>query len=260
MYSMFKKSALSALAVLLGLFTVSAIAAESYPPLAEEWKFHIKDGHMTQFLAAVKEHGEVRAQYGDVRDWNIYTAKLGDALNQVAIRFCCFEWKDADAYDEWAQQNPAVLEHWWEKAAPHVEKTEHYFEQLDWANSHWNEEGGPYRYFAVTEWYVDPAHADDFDAARDKMSQIAINQGWATADRSWFWGTSIGGYASEYIVVPHETYASMGGGGAVQRFLAEKMGSEEAAAELMEQLSSATKKTKFQIWEHHPEFSMKGAE
>jgi hypothetical protein len=257
---MFKKSALSVLAMLLCLITFPAVAAESYPQLAEEWKFTIKQGHMMQFLAAVKEHGEVRTQHGDVRDWNIYTAKLADGLNQVAIRYCCFNWEDADAYDQWAAQNPAVLEHWWEKAAPHIEKTEHYFEKLDWANSHWNEEGGPYRFFAVTEFTVNPAHADDFDAARDKMSQIAINQGWATPERSWIWGSSIGGTATEYIVVPHQNYASMGGGGSFLRFLAEHLGSEEAAAALMDQFSSSTWNSKFQLWEHHPEYSMKGAE
>jgi hypothetical protein len=241
------------MAALFCLAPLSLAAAEDRPALAESWEFTIKQGHLSQFLAAIKEHGELRMKHGDTRDWEIFTAMLGDGLNKVAIRYCCFNWADADAYDRWQSENPEVMEHWFSAADQHVEKSEHYFEQMDWGNSHWNE--GDYRFFAVTAFQVKPGQEAVYDAARDKMSQIAINQGWATEDRSWIWATRIGGAAAEYIVIPHENYASMGGGGNFSRFLADKLGSEESAAELLQSFASSTRGSSFQIWEHHPQFS-----
>jgi hypothetical protein len=247
----------SILFTLLCVFPSLSIAADQPPPIAEEWMFTVKQGQMSDFLAAVKEHGAVRSEHGDPRSWEVYRATLADGLNRVAIRYCCFNWADADAYDQWNRENPAVVEHWFANAAPHVEKTEHFFEETDWPNSHWNNDGGPYRFFAVTEFKIKAGNALDFDDARDKMSQIAINQGWANEDRSWIWSEIIGGAPKVFLVVPHENYASMAGGEkSFFSFLVEHMGSEEAAQGLLNQFSASTWGSTFQLWEHLPGLSM----
>ncbi|NNK37474.1 MAG: hypothetical protein HKP03_03270 [Xanthomonadales bacterium] len=253
------KYLLGAIVLLALLLPLGAAAADDPPPLAEEWLVTVKQGHMSDFLAAVKAHGEFRAGNGDSRDWQIYTASLADGLNQVSIRYCCFDWSDQDAYDEWARANPQVLEHWMSTADPHIEKIEHYFEEMDWTNSHWNE--GEYRFYTVRTFELKSGHEGDFDTARDTMSQIAINQGWANESRSWIWGTMIGGSQSVYVVVPHKNYASIGSGDdSFTRFLGEKLGSEEAARELMKQFSASTWSSSLQLWEHHPGLSMQSSD
>ena len=88
------------------------------------------------------------------------------------------------------------------------------------------------------------------------MSQVAINQGWATPDRNWIW-TTIGGKDKNAIVIPHKNFASMAGGEETfYDFLAQHMGSAEAAGDLMKKFSSATWGSEFTIWEHLPELSM----
>ena len=89
------------------------------------------------------------------------------------------------------------------------------------------------------------------------MSQIAINQGWASADRNWVWLTSIGGKASQSIVVPYKNYADMAPGEqSFFEFLVKQLGSEEAAGELMNAFSSATQSTEYTVWELQPDLSM----
>lgn len=242
-------------------FPLQMFAADPPAPIAEEWMFTVKQGQMDGFLDAVREHGEVRARHGDPRTWDVYRATLADGLYRVAIRYCCFNWADADAYDRWNRENPEVIEHWQATAAPHLEKVEHYFEETDWANSHWNADGGPYRFFAVTEFKIKAGHAQDFDHAKEQMSQIAINQGWATEDRSWIWAAQFGGAPKTYIVIPHENYASLAGGEeSFFEFLTRHMGSEEAAAELMHRFTSSTWGSTFQLWEHLPGVSMKSSD
>ena len=89
------------------------------------------------------------------------------------------------------------------------------------------------------------------------MSQVAINQGWGTSDRSWIWTSTIGGKERNAIVVPHKNFADMAPGEeSFYEFLSKHMGSEEAAGDLLKKFSSATWGTEFTIWEHLPGLSM----
>lgn len=248
---------LSLVAVALLLAPAAVSAQDSPPPLAEMWILHPKPEHGDEFRAAVKEHMAFRKENGDPRAWQAYTPMLGDALGRLAVRFCCIAWADVDAYREWSMGAKAVSEHFDEHVAPHVERAEHYFESMDWDNSHWSEDGGPYRVFAVTEFHVKSGHRAEFDAALDKMSQIAIDQGWASDSRSWLWTSRIGGSPQTSVVVPHRDFASFDlGEDTFFRFLSEKMGSEEKAAELFQQFDGALAGTDFQIWVHREDLSM----
>jgi hypothetical protein len=122
---------------------------------------------------------------------------------------------------------------------------------------HWSEGAGSSRLFGVTEWTIKGGHAADFAAAREKMSQVAIDQGWATADRNWLWARTIGGRETQSIVIPYRNYAAMTPGDeSFYAFLAKQLGSEEAASELFKTFSGATWGSEYTVWEHRPDLSM----
>jgi hypothetical protein len=235
----------------------AVVAQEAPPPLAEMWLITPKAGHSKEFFSGLKAHVAFRSEHGDPRAWQTYTPLLGEQLNGIAVRYCCFAWADADAYRQWEAGKPEIQAHFDEHLAPHVESAAHYFETMDWANSHWSETKGPYHLFAVTEFSVDPGSAGEFDAAREKMSQIALEQGWASDDHVWVWATSIGGQARHSIIIPHRNFASLDNAGETfAQFLANQLGSAEAAAELMGRFQGATTGADFQIWEYQAEFSL----
>lgn len=238
-----------------------AFAQTTPPKLADLWLVQPKPGHGKEFSAGVRDHMAFRQAQGDPRAWQAYTPLFGERLNQLAVRYCCFAWTDVDAYRQWEAEHPEVQAHFDEHLAPHVESATHLFESMDWANSHWSEANGPWRLFAVTEFQVERQDADDFDEARIKLSQIAIENGWASDDNVWLWASTIGGSPVQSIIVPHRDFAGFEGGGRTfVDFLAEQLGSEADAAELMHEFISATRGSSFQIWEHQPELSMPESE
>jgi hypothetical protein len=249
--------ALCFLLLLLCAAPAAVVAQETPPPLAEVWLMAPKAGHDKEFYAGLKAHMEFRHEQGDPRAWRTYTPVLGERLDGVVVRYCCFAWPDVDAYRQWEAGKPEIQANFDERLAPHVESVAHYFESMDWANSHWSEAKGPYRLFAVTEFSVDPGQAGEFDAAREKMSQIAIEQGWASDDHVWLWATVIGGEPRHSVIVPHRDFASFDKAGeTLAQFLANQLGSAEAATELMNRFYGATTGSEFQVWEHQAELSM----
>lgn len=250
--------------LILGLFAslfcllpLTVMADDQPPPLAELWLVTPKTGQQGDFMGALKEHMAIREEHDDPWKWQTYTVSVGKNIGQVAIRYCCINWADVDSYEQWNKDNPDVTSHWEEKVDQHVEKYEHYFEQLDWQNSNWTEGSGPSRFFGVTEWTIKGGHGTDFTTAREKMSQIAINQGWASADRNWLWTTSIGGGSTQSLVVPYKNYADMAPGEeSFYAFIVKQLGSEEAAGELFKSFSSAARRTNYTVWELQPGLSM----
>jgi hypothetical protein len=241
--------ALSLLAAAFCLAPNLVLAGETPPPLAETWTMIPKSGQAQELTQALKNHIAFRSEHGDPWQWVAYTPFLGDNLDRVVVRSCCHSWADLDAYQDWGRSHPEVWADFSEHVAPLTEKYEHNLSNIDWANSHWNDKGGPYKYFAVTEFSVKPGESGNLHAALEKMSQIAIDQGWATDAHSWIWSSAVGGSPSVSIVIPHENFASMAGDGeSFADFLARQMGSAEAAADLMKQFSSATLKSDYQIW------------
>ena len=246
------------LSVFLGILAFAALvvpavtrAADQPPgPLSEVWVVTPKEGQSAQMFEGLKAQLAMRRDAGDPWTWQVYTPVLGDALSRVVIRTCCFQWADLDSYEKWNKDHEALQKQFSESVAPHLQSAAHYLEEMDWANSHWNQEAGPYRYFAITEWALKPGHEALFNEARSKASQIAINQGWGGTEHSWLWGSRIGGSPRAFLVVPHRNYADMQPKGeSFMEFLGEKMGSEEAARALMQDLSGSTSGSEFQIWE-----------
>lgn len=248
--------ALSVLAAAGFLLPAMVQAADAPPPLADMWLITPKAGHGAEFRKALGEHLAFRAEHGDPRAWEVYTPLLGEDLNRYAIRYCCFHWADQDSYRAWRSEASEVNEHFQKNVMPHTEKAAHYFEALDWGNSHWVDAGEPYRFYAVTEYNLKPEHAMAFDQARDKMSQIALEQGWATDNHPWVWSSTIGGKTQEAVIIPHMNFASLDRSeDSFLNFLSSQLGSEEAA-KLVQQFASASWSSEFQIWEFQEDLSM----
>lgn len=239
------------------LLPLSAPAADAPPPVSEMWTMVPKADHRDAFFEAFKEHLAVRAEAGDPWVWKTYTPVLGDSIDMVAVRYCCFEWADLDSYREWSESNPSVEKHWHDKVDPHVASYGHYFDQVSWVNSNIERGWGPYRYFAVTEFSPKAGMAGEFDAARDEIAQIALNQGWANETRPWMWSSAIGGEPSESLVIPLEKYADFRRDQqSFFNFLSGVMGSDEAADQLLNRFNGTVANRQVQIWELHEDLSM----
>lgn len=233
----------------LALSVTSAQAQDDPPALAEVWLVTPKSDHGEAFWEGMAKHLAFRAEKGDPWTWNLYTPLLGDNLGQVAARACCVTWADLDSYGSWLRGQPDVSKHFREHVAPHVEGMEHYYESIDWANSHWPAGDRAFSLYAVTEFSIEAGQVAAFNAAREKMSQIAIEQGWANDERNWLWMTRVGGSPSVSVVVPHADFASFGrDDDTFFRFLSDRLGSEEAAAKLFGEFDGATSGSHFQIW------------
>ena len=162
-------------------------AQEAPPGLAEVRLVTPKAGHGGEFREGLQKHMSFRAEQGDPWSWQVYRPLLGDRLSQVAIRVCCVTWADVDAYGEWSRGNEAVRKHFDESVAPHVDGVEHYFESIDWESSHWPAGDRAFRYYAVTDFALAPGGSANFHAAREKMSQIALEQGSTSGSHFQVW-------------------------------------------------------------------------
>lgn len=255
-----RKTTLVLLALTVLVLPMTGAAQDGPSPLSEAWILTPKADQRDAFFEGLKKHVKYRAENGDPWDWQIYTPTLGDDLNRVGIRACCVTWADVDAYQSWGKENPAIFEHYQKHVAPHVDSAAHYFEEISWQNSHWGEDDGPFKLFAVTSFHVTPGKTIQFINARDKMSQIALDQGWDTDDRVWLWSQQIGGSPVHSIVVPHANYAGMNREGEnFFAFLARVMGSDEKAEELINSFNETMTGQEYQVWQHQPDLSM-GAE
>jgi hypothetical protein len=233
------------------LLAVPALAQSKPAPIAEYWVFTPNNGESAEFWKAFEAHINVRKEAGDPWAWGVYTPLLGDQMGRVSVRYCCFEWADVDAYRAWNEENPDVAKHWSDNVAPHVAKTEHYFTELGWNNSNWND--GDYKYFGVTNFKLKPSAVAMFDTARDKMSQIALDNGWKG---SWLWSTRVGGSPMESVVVPYTSFAEMQRDGeSFFGFLARVLGSEDIAADILADFTEPVWGQDYQVWEYHPKFS-----
>jgi len=232
------------------------LAADDPPALAEKWLYTPYPGKAAELAEAIRAHGVFRGEHGDPRAWQVYTPVLGDDIGRIGVRFCCLEWADVDAYKSWQGQNVAVLKHYRETVLPLVEHAAHYFERMDWLNSDWNGDDGHYSLFAVTEFKLKVGAAAAFGAAKEKLSQIAKEQGWSGQGNSWAWATQVGGAPTELIIVPYRNYADIGAPREqFAQFLTTQLGAV-AARELLQQMQEAVAETDYQIWEHRPELSM----
>lgn len=253
-----RQNSLTALVVLSLLFaSVSAQAQDESPPnVADLWIVTVDYSNAPAFEEALKTHLAAREEAGDPRDWQTYTAVAGGELDTYGVRYCCFKWADADAYEEWTLTS-GIMGHWNENVAQYVEDYRHEFSVLDLENSNWPQEAPDYRYFGITSWTLKPGPAVSRQAALKALSAVGKEHGWS---RPWAWTSRVGGDAELSLVTPYVDFADMEPPEqGFFEFAAEHLGMEETAR-LFSEFGSSFWSSEYTILVHRRDLSMGDSE
>lgn len=228
--------------------SVLADSHEERGGLADVWLMKIKDGMENEFVAAAKEHMAMRAAKGDSRKWEGYRSVIGDHVNLIQFRACCYDWAELDGYDKESIEK-GFDEHWGENVGQYVDHYHHYLETMDWENSHWPDgerTAGPY--YGVTSWTYKMGGGSATGDAMKEMSRIAKEVGWGD-DNEWLWHSRVGGKPMLMIVNSNASYAEMAPPEkSFFEAVSEHLGSDEAAQAMFDQFSSGLAGSSYTIW------------
>ncbi|MDH3531780.1 MAG: hypothetical protein OEO82_02565 [Gammaproteobacteria bacterium] len=242
-------------ALLLPLGLPAAGHEEQRPPLTEVWLVVPKPGMEAQFEQAVAAHMVFRDDAGDSRRWQAFTPVIGHNLNVYHFRACCFNWADQDAYIV-EDREKSFSENWNANVHQYVDHYHHYLDHNDWENSHWPEDGADGPYYAATSWTWKQGAGPGPGQARQELSQMAINDGWAAAGHNWLWLERIGGEPTIAVVSPYASFADMAPPEQnFFEFIAAQMDSEEAAGALFAQFGGGFADSDYTVWLHRPDLS-----
>jgi hypothetical protein len=255
----FVTSIIASLALLapLSLFADGHEEADAAPaPLTEAWMVVPKAGMMSDFIKAATADAAIRQEKGDTRSWQAYTVAVGDNLNIVQFRACCFNWADQDTYMADSMEK-GLGQNWQDNVHQYVDHYHHYFEYNDWENSHWPDGEGDGPYYVVTSWAQKQGAGPEAGEARKKMSQLAIEGDW---EGNWLWLFRIGGKPTTSIVSSFANFADMAPPEKeFSEFVGEQLG-EEGAAALFSDFASGFSGSEYTIWKHHEGMSNSDAD
>jgi hypothetical protein len=241
----------------LMLATIMPAFAQDGPPanIAEMWTMHVNPAQQSAFEEAFKAHVALRKENEDPFHWEVFTPNTGSDLSTYHVRTCCFGWPGRDAYDAWEADHPQIMEHWNSDLHAHVNSYEHDFEEFDFANSHWPQEGPEPMFVGVTEYEIKPGMYPVVNAAKAELSQLGINEGWASDSRTWAWSSAVNGATRISLVIPFENYTDMVEPDPTYfEFLVEQLG-EERAMKLFEKFNSGVASISYHIYTHRPDLS-----
>ncbi len=239
------------------LFSLSAFAdahEEEPGAISDVWVFAVKRGMENDFTAAMKEHMAARKEMGEPRTWLAYRAEVGDKPGIIMYRSIPMSYADHDAY--LGSDFSEIGEAFNKNIDPLVNHYHHYIDSYDWKNSHWPDDAtteGPLFTEVARAWRPGGGYASN--QARKKMSQIAINDGWAEKGYEWLWVNRTGGKPMQAIVFPSANYADMAPtGDDFGAWLTEQVGEEEAN-KIFEGWLSGFSDVTVTIWRFDPELS-----
>ena len=240
------------------LFSINALAdghEEERGAISDVWVLALKRGMESEFTTAMKEHMAARKEMGEERAWYAYRAEVGHHPGVIMYRSAPMSYADHDAY--LATDSDAIDEAFGANIDPLVDHYHHYIESYDWENSHWPDDEtteGPLFTEVSRKWRPGGGYASE--KARERMSQIAINDGWAEKGHQWLWVDRTGGAPTQSLVLPDANYAEMAPTGETfGAWLGEQVGSEEEAAEILNTWLSGFTSINVTIWRHDPEIS-----
>jgi hypothetical protein len=246
----------AALVLPLGALADSHEAPEEPAPLSDVWIIAIKGGMDAKFTEAAKKHMAFRAKAGESRTWMGYRQVIGDKLNVVQYRACCFDYADQDAYMV-EDEKLGLADDWNKNVDQYVDHYHHYLEKTDWENSHWPE-GSDGPYYGVTSWTWKEGAGPGPGEARKEFSQTAKKEGWGEAGNghNWLWMHRIGGKDVLSLVISFASFADMAPDEpSFFDFLAEKMGSAEAASEMFTKFGAGFESSDYSVWVYDAEIS-----
>ena len=246
----------AALLLPLGLLAQEEGEDDAPAPLSSVWFIIPKQGMEAEFAVAAAAEITARVAAGETREWQAYRVVVGHNMDAIQYRACCFNWADQDTHE--AQDAELGLSaSWGANVGPFVDHYHHYFERGDWENSHWPD-GSDGPYYGVTTWYLKEGAGPASDQAMEKMSQLAINDGWANAENSWLWFSRIGGKDALMIVSSFSNYADMAPPEqSFFEFAVDKLGEEEAGA-MFSDFGSGFASSDYTVWVHDENLSTPG--
>jgi hypothetical protein len=240
------------------LFSFNAFAEEHEEErgaISDVWVFAVKRGMEEEFSAAMKEHIAVRKEMGEPRTWYAYRAEVGHHPGLIMYRSAPMSYADHDAY--LSHDIGDIGKVFNEKIDPLVDHYHHYIDSYDWENSHWPDDAsteGPLFTEVARTWRPGGGYASN--QARKRMSQIALNDGWAEKGYEWLWVDRTGGTPTQAIVFPRANYAEMAPTGeSFGAWLTEQVGSDEEATKIFEDWLAGFSDIKVTIWRHDPDIS-----
>lgn len=242
------------------LFAAGTLAQEtgSTPPLSDVWVVAPKAGMTEEFEKAVAGHMAFRADNGDSRQWLTFRPVIGDKLDIYMFRACCFDWADQDDYES-EDKDKGFGEHWGENVHEYVDHYHHYFDRIDWENSHWPEDGTDGPYFGATRWFMKESGGRATGEALREMSRLAKEGGWGETEGPWLWLRQIGGKDILALVSPYQGYAEMAPPEtSFYEFAVRELGSEEAADAMFEKFTSGFSSSDYTVWRYRDDLSMPG--
>ncbi len=238
-----------------GLLADSHEGAMDRGPISDIWYVVPKRGMEAQFAEAMTAHMAFRLEADESRGWGAYRVAAGHDIRPIAFRSCCFEWADLDAYAA-EEVEKGIDADFNENVDQYVDHYHHYLERVDWENSNWPENNGPF--YRVTTWTIKQGAGPGTEEARKKLSDVALNQGWAEAGHNWVWISRIVGKPITQIVTSFENYADMAPTEpSFFEFVTEKLGAEEAAA-VFSQFGSGFASADITIWKYDASLSTLG--
>jgi len=241
-------------ALILPLSLLAQDQEEEQGPLADVWVVVAKRGMEAQFSEAMKAHMAFRAEAEEMRDWQAYRVVVGHHLNLIQFRSCCFDWADLDAHEA-EDAEKGLSANFNENVDQYVDHYHHYLERNDWENSHWPDEGTDGPYYGVTSWTVKQGAGPGPNEARKKLSEVALNEGWAEAGHNWFWLSRVGGKPMTLIVNSFESFADMAPPEqSFIEFVTEKLGAEEAGA-VIAQFGAGFTSSDYTVWKYDESLS-----
>ena len=228
---------------------------EAQPPLSDVWMVVPKPGMAAEFAEAAAAHMAFRAEAGESREWSAFRVVVGHNMAPIQFRSCCFNWADIDAHVA-EEEEKGLGENWNENVDPYVDHYHHYIESTDWENSHWPDEGTDGPYYGVTSWTWKQGAGPGPGEARKKLSQMAINDGWADAGNEWLWITREAGEPKLAIVSSYANFAEMEPPEQnFFEFIAEQMDSEEEAGKAFQSFGAGFKDSDYTVWQYDESLS-----
>jgi hypothetical protein len=90
---------IAALLMPMGLLAQEEGEGEAPAPLTSVWFIVPKKGMEAEFAEAAAAEIVARAEKGESREWLAYRAVVGQSLDAIQYRACCFNWADQDAHE-----------------------------------------------------------------------------------------------------------------------------------------------------------------
>jgi hypothetical protein len=214
-------------AAALALALATPLAAQQAPQgrVGRVYGVRVKAGMTQQFEAGLKKHAAWHRAQKDTWTWEVWEGETGPATGQYVIGTFGHGWEDFDKPPVDPQADGADFN---ANVAPAVESVEGVIVVSLPEVSQWTATAPP-KLIEVITLELHSGAEDEFLLAVRKTTEAIQKTKWAPA---WEWNVlaSGGSHPTFYLVIPHDTWASMAPPEkSFKKMLEEGLGADEAA-------------------------------